>query len=73
MALIVRRANGTDYGWTDDLSFFIRIPSQPYYANLSAVVDLPPHGEAVAVDPPLVEWYRGQVAAAGGRVYEPTQ
>jgi hypothetical protein len=73
MALIVKRANGTDYGWTDDLGFYLRIPSVDYYANLSAVIELPPHGQADPVDQALVDWYRGQVAAAGGRVFEPTQ
>jgi hypothetical protein len=73
MALIVRRSNGIDYGWTDDLSFFMRIPSEPYYGNLSAVIDMPPHGEAPDTEPGVVEWFRGQVAGAGGRVFEPLQ
>jgi hypothetical protein len=73
MPLIVKRANGTDYGWTDDLGFYLRIPSVDYYANLSAVIELPPHGQADPVDQALVDWYRGQVAAAGGRIFEPAQ
>lgn len=73
VALIVRRSNGVDYGWTDDLSFFIRIPSQAYYGNLSAVIDMPAHGTAPDCENGVTMWYRGQVAGAGGRVYEPAQ
>lgn len=74
MALIVKRSNGVDYGWTDDFSFFIRIPSQAYYGNLTAVIPgMPAHGEAPDCEDDVTQWYRGQVAGAGGRVYEPAQ
>ena len=74
MALIVKRANGVDYGWTDDLSFFMRIPSAAYYANLGAVIDgIPAHGTAPDTGDDVVQWYRGQVAGAGGRIFEPLQ
>jgi hypothetical protein len=74
MALIIRRAAGVDYGWTDDFSFFIKIPSQGYYTNMQAIgIEMPGHGSAEGVGDDVVQWYKGQVAGSGGRVFEPTQ
>jgi hypothetical protein len=74
MPLIVKRADGVDYAWSDTLSVFLRIPTVDYYnLLLSADVIEPDHGAADPCGADLVEWIKGQVAAAGGTVYEPTQ
>ena len=81
MALICRRAQEqdiegrwVDYAWDDALRVFLRIPTQQYYENLRyAGVIEPKHGEAKTENWDLVSWIRGQVAAAGGRVYEPNE
>lgn len=74
MALIMRRCDGVDFGYTDDLSFFIRIPTASYYANLESfgIIGVP-HGQAEGADQAGYDWLKGQVAGAGGRVYEPAQ
>lgn len=71
---VMRSPDGVDFGYTEDLSFFIRIPTESYYSNLQylGIIDVD-HGTANAVESNIVDWLRGQVASAGGRVYEPPQ
>lgn len=71
---LVRRSEGIDYIWTDDLSFFMRIPSEGYYTNLQAAgVITVGHGQADEVPADIVGWYRDTVAGAGGRIFEPAE
>jgi len=74
MSLSVMRAGGVDYGYAEDLSFFIRIPTEDFYRNLEflEVVNVG-HGQAREVDQNIVDWTKGVVGASGGRVYEPAQ
>jgi hypothetical protein len=74
MPLIVKRADGVDYAWADNLSLLVRIPTESYYVNLQAAgVITVDHGAAEAVGADLVDWLKGQVAGAGGIVFEPPQ
>jgi D-alanyl-D-alanine carboxypeptidase len=74
MPLIVKRADGVDYAWADNLSLLVRIPTESYYVNLQAAgVISVDHGAAEAVGADLVDWLKGQVAGAGGIVFEPPQ
>lgn len=76
MPLIVKRADEgaglVDYAWSDDLRLIVRIPTVAYYANLQTaeILDVD-HGAAETVGMDLVDWLKGQVAAAGGTVFEP--
>ena len=71
---LVRRSEGIDYLYTDDMSFFLRIPSEGYYTNLQAAgVITVGHGQADEVPADIIRWYRDSVAGAGGRVYEPAE
>lgn len=74
MPLSVMRTAGVDYGYADDMSLFVRIPTESFYFNLEylGIVDVP-HGQAQPVEQNIVDWLRGQVASSGGRVYEPAQ
>lgn len=74
MPLIVRRASGVDYAYADDMSFFMRVPTENYYLNLQSfgIIDVD-HGKADSADDAGIGWLKGQVAAAGGRVFEPAQ
>lgn len=67
---VMRDPGGVDWGYTDDLSFVMRIPTQSYYLNLEylGIVDTP-HGQARAVEHNIVEWLVGQVQASGGRAF----
>jgi hypothetical protein len=68
------RAGGIDYGYADDLSFFMRIPTEDFYKNLQFLnVVTVDHGKARGVDQNIVDWTRGVVASSGGRVYEPAE
>lgn len=73
MALTVIRNAGVDYAYAEDMSFFMRIPSDNYYSNLNYLgVITTPHGDARdSGDQGIIDWLQGQVAAAGGRVFMP--
>jgi len=74
VSLEVMRAGGIDYGYADDLSFFMRIPTEDFYKNLQFLnVVTVDHGKARGVDQNIVDWTRGVVASSGGRVYEPAE
>lgn len=74
MGLLVVRSGGVDYAYTEDFSFFLRIPTEDYYNNIRFLecitVD---HGQAREVEQNIIDWYRGCVQDAGGRVYQPAQ
>lgn len=74
-ALIVKRENGVvDWAWTDDLSFMLRIPSQNYYLNLQFAGTITvEYGTAESCDTGFIDWMKGQVAGAGGQIFEPAQ
>jgi len=72
MATILRRADGVDYLYCDDFSFWMRIPTVNYYTNLQALgVINTDHGAAESVGKDVIDWFHDQVAGAGGRVYSP--
>lgn len=71
MALLVRRVDGVDFAYADDMSYFLRIPTEAYYANLQSfgIIDVD-HGAAESADQAGYTWLRDEVRKAGGRVYE---
>jgi hypothetical protein len=74
LPLIVKRADGVDWAWSDDMSFMLKIPTQNYYLNLqfAGVINVE-HGTAEPADGGFIEWYKGQVLGRGGTVFEPAQ
>lgn len=74
MSLQVMRSGGIDYAYAEDLSVYIRIPTENYYNNLlflNVITD--GHGQAREVDQNIVDWTRGVVNGRGGTVYEPVE
>jgi D-alanyl-D-alanine carboxypeptidase len=67
---ILRGPDGVDYGYTEDMSFFMRIPTEAYYNNLAYCgIIQTPHGQGLASEQNIVDWLRDEVGKAGGRVY----
>lgn len=71
---VVRSPDGIDYAFAEDMSVFVRIPTLGYYNNLTycGVIDTP-HGDGLKWEQNIIDWLRGQVAASGGRVHEPSE
>lgn len=71
MPLIVKRVDGVDFAYADDMSYLIKIPTASYYANLQffGIIDVD-HGAAEGADQAGYNWLRDEIRKSGGRVYE---